>query len=183
MAIRPVRLYGDPVLREKAVAVTNFDDTLRQLVTDLKETMHAYNGVGLAANQVGVKQRVLVVSVPLDEGERVELTLVNPTVVERSGSEDSEEGCLSIPGVYEDVSRAFEIRVRAADASGRVTEIEAEGYLARALQHEIDHLEGVLFIDRLSPLRRQFLRRTLDGIARGELPEGYRPPNQFGGPA
>ncbi len=175
MAIRAVRIYGDPVLRQKAVEVTEFDATLADLVNDMQETMGAYRGVGLAANQVGVAQRVLVVDVPLDDETHARLTLVNPVVTKRSGSETGEEGCLSIPGIYEDVARSLKLEVSALDASGREIEVTAEGYLARAIQHEIDHLDGVLFIDRLSPLKRQFLRRALEALARGELPEGYRP--------
>ena len=182
MAVRPVRIFGDPVLRQKAAAVTEFDDTLRDLVADLRDTMEAYHGIGLAANQIGVLQRVLVVDVRLDEGERAQLTLVNPEIVRRSGSETSEEGCLSIPGIYEEVCRSLELSVEARDEHGRPVRLEPEGYLARAIQHEIDHLEGVLFVDRLSPLKRQFLRRALDALARGELPEEYRSPLSRGGP-
>jgi len=101
---------------------------------------------------------------------------VNPVIERRSGTESSEEGCLSIPGIYEDVTRAFAIHVQALDPAGQPVAFEAEGYLARAIQHEVDHLDGVLFVDRLSALRRQFLRRALDSIARGELPEDYHPP-------
>ena len=181
MAVRPVRIYGDPMLRQKAAEVVEFDEGLRVLVADLQETMDAYNGVGLAANQIGVLQRVLVVSVPLDDGERARHALVNPIIVRRSGSESSEEGCLSIPGIFEEVSRSVRITVKACDQFGRPFELEPEGYLARAIQHEVDHLEGVLFIDRLSPLRRQFLRRALEALARGELPEGHQPPVVPGG--
>ena len=180
MSVRPVRLYGDPVLREKAREIVEFDDELRRLVEDMRETMHAYNGVGLAGNQIGVAQRVAVVDVPLDEERRARLTLVNPVIVERSGSEVDEEGCLSIPGVWEDVTRARRIKMRARDEHGATYEVEAEGYLARALQHEIDHLDGVLFVDRLSLLRRQFLRRALDALARGDMPEGYSAPRSSG---
>jgi peptide deformylase len=176
MALRPVRIYGDPVLRQKAQAVTEFDDALRTLVGDMRDTMKAYEGVGLAANQVGVAQRVLVVDVPLDDEHRARHVLANPVIGARSGSETGEEGCLSIPGIYDDVARSARLTVTGLDEHGRPVEIEAEGYLARALQHEIDHLDGVLFVDRLSPLKRQFLRRSLDLLARGELPEGYYPP-------
>jgi peptide deformylase len=173
--IRPVRIYGDPVLREKAREVAGVDDTVRALIADLRDTMKAYNGVGLAANQVGVLQRVLVVDVPLDEERREQVAIVNPSIVSRSGSEVGEEGCLSIPGIYDDVKRATRVRVRGLDERGAPLELEAEGYLARALQHEVDHLDGILFVDRLSLLKRQFLRRSLDALARGELPEDYRP--------
>jgi len=176
LSVRPVRIYGDPVLREKAREVAAVDDTVRALIADLRETMHAYNGVGLAANQVGVAQRVAVVDVPLEEGKRAAWALVNPVIVSRSGSQSAEEGCLSLPGIYEDVTRSNSIRVRALDERGRPFELEAEGFPARAILHEVDHLDGVLFVDRLSLLKRQFLRRTLDALARGELPEDYRPP-------
>lgn len=181
MAIRPVRIYGDPVLRQKARDVEAIDDTVRELIRDLRETMKAYNGAGLAANQIGVAQRVLVVDVPINDEKRVELALVNPVVKKRSGSEAGEEGCLSIPGIWEEVARAKQVTVEALDENGRKISVEAEGYLARALQHEVDHLDGVLFTDRLSLLKRQFLKRQLDMLARGELPEDYRPPKTSGG--
>lgn len=183
MSVRPVRIYGDPVLRARAVEVRDFDDSLRALAADMHETMQAYRGVGLAANQIGVLQRILVVDVPADEedGPRRAFTIVNPVVVERSGSEQGEEGCLSIPGIYEEVARSFHVKLEFADETGRAGTLEAEGYLARAIQHEIDHLDGVLFVDRLSPLKRQFLRRPLEALARGELPEDYRPPLVSGG--
>jgi peptide deformylase len=181
MGVRPVRIYGDPALRRRAAEVTAFDETLRRLVEDMRETMAAYHGVGLAANQVGVLQRVLVVDVPVDDEQRVQHTLVNPVVAKRAGSESGEEGCLSIPGIYEEVTRARVIEVKALDETGRAVDFTAEGYLARAILHEIDHLEGVLFVDRLSLLRRQFLRPSLEALARGELPEGYRSPSAPGG--
>ncbi len=176
MSIRPVRIYGDPILRQKASAVAGVDDTVRELVADLRETMQAYSGVGLAANQVGVTQRVLVVDVPLDGDTRARHALINPVIKRRSGSESGEEGCLSIPGIFEEVTRSQTIEVEALDEHGKRLSLHAQGYLARAIQHEVDHLDGVLFVDRLSLLKRQFLRRSLDALARGELPEGHRPP-------
>jgi peptide deformylase len=183
VAVRPVRIYGDPALRQRAIEVKSFDDSLRRLAADLRETMHAYNGVGLASNQVGVLERVVVVDVPLDdEGkERAAHTLVNPVILSRTSSQRSDEGCLSIPGIFEDVTRALRVRVRYQDESGRENTLDAEGYLARAIQHEVDHLDGVLFVDRLSMLKRQFLRRALDALSRGELPEDYAPPVRPGG--
>jgi len=181
VSLRPVRIYGDPVLRQRAHEVDAFDDTLRQLVADMQETMHAHRGVGLAANQVGVLQRVLVADVPVDEPSHVELVLVNPVLSERSGSENGEEGCLSIPGLYDEVRRPTRLRVRARDALGQPLDFVAEGYVARVIEHEVDHLEGRLFVDRLSMLKRQFLRRQLDALARGELPEGHPPPAVPGG--
>ncbi len=183
MPLRPVRIYGDPVLRQRAREVVEFDDSLRALAADMRETMKAYHGVGLAGNQVGVLQRVLVVDVPLDDegATGAAYTLVNPECLERAGSQTTEEGCLSVPGIYEDVSRSLRVRVRYRDERGAAAELEAEGFLARAIQHEIDHLDGVLFVDRLSPLKRQFLRRSLEALARGEMPEGFAPPVGPGG--
>ena len=176
MSLRRVRYYGDPVLKTRAREITEFDASLADLAADMRETMKAYNGVGLAANQIGVLQRILVVDVPMPDAPRAVYTLVNPVIDFRQGSEKGEEGCLSIPGVWEDVVRAEKIHVRAQDETGKKIEIDAEGYLARAIQHEVDHLDGVLFVDRLSLLKRQFLRRDLEAIARGELPEDHHPP-------
>ena len=178
MAMLPVRIFGDPVLRQRAPEVTSFDDTLRRLIADLRETMHAYQGVGLAATQVGVLQRALVVDVPLDEEglTRAAYALVNPVIAARDATQSAEEGCLSIPGIFGDVTRALRIRVNYQDEQGSPRTLDAEGYLARAIQHEIDHLDGVLFVDRLSVLKRQFLKRALEGLARGDMPEGYAPP-------
>ena len=183
MSVRPVRIYGDPVLRERAREATAVDDTMRALVADMYETMDAYRGVGLAANQVGVLQRVLVADVPLDEERRARMALVNPVLDRRSGTETGEEGCLSIPGIFDDVRRSRQVRVRALDEHGKPVEFVAEGYLARAIQHEVDHLDGVLFVDRLSLLKRQFLRPHLDALARGERPgSGEASPAPAGGP-
>ena len=175
MAVRPVRIYGDPVLRQKAREVVEFDDSLRALVADMFDTMKAYNGVGLAAPQVGVSQRVFVVDVPREDDKRDRFAVINPQLDQRKGKEVAEEGCLSMPGMLEDVSRAFELRLRWQDEYGKPHERKVDDYLARAIQHEADHLDGVLFTDRLSPLKKQFLRRALDALARGELPEGYHP--------
>jgi peptide deformylase len=124
---------------------------------------------------------VLVVDVPLDDERRAQHTLVNPVVTTREGSESGEEGCLSIPGIYEEITRSRRIQVRGLDELGGPVLLEPEGYLARAILHEIDHLDGVLFVDRLSPLKRQFLRHSLEALARGEFPDDYRPPLLPGG--
>jgi peptide deformylase len=173
VSVRPVRIYGDPVLREKAREVRDFDDTLRALVADLYETMAAYSGVGLAANQVGVAQRVFVIDVPREDGTHDRFAVVNPVLDQKQGKEKGEEGCLSMPGIVEEVQRATSVRVRGLDEHGQPLERVVTGFLARAVQHETDHLDGVLFTDRLSPLKRQFLKRDLDALARGELPAGY----------
>jgi len=175
VARRTVVIYGHPVLRQKAREVREYDDSLQHLVADLYETMAAYNGVGLAANQVGVAQRVFVIDVPHEDGTHERFAVVNPEISERRGKQKDEEGCLSIPGIAEDVERAMEVRLRGYDESGQPIDRKVSGFLARAVQHEADHLDGVLFTDRLSPLKRQFLRRDLDALARGELPEGYHP--------
>ena len=180
MSVRPVRIYGDPVLREKAREVREFDDSLRQLVADLFETMAAYHGVGLAANQVGVAQRVFVVDVPHEDGSHERFAAVNPVLDRRSGKEKGEEGCLSMPGIAADVERATQLRLRAFDEHGQPFERTVEGFLARAVQHEADHLDGVLFTDRLSLLKKQFLRRDLDALARGEIPADYHPERREG---
>jgi peptide deformylase len=135
--------YPDPILRERAKEVTKFNDRLAKLLDDMAETMYHANGVGLAAPQVGIGKRVLVV----DVGDQL-MEIVNPEIVEKSGEQlEPPEGCLSIPGLLGYVNRANVIRVKGQDRSGNPIEIEAEGFLARAFQHEIDHLNGVLFID------------------------------------
>ena len=181
MAVRPIRIYGDPVLRVRAAEVSAFDESLRALVQDLYDTMKAYNGLGLAAPQVGVSQRIFVVEVPIDDERRDRFAVVNPQLDMKDGKETSEEGCLSMPGINEDVVRATELRMRGFDEHGKPFERRVDGLLARAVQHETDHLDGVLFTDRLSPLKRQFLRHALECLARGEMPEGYRPPALPGG--
>jgi peptide deformylase len=180
VAVLPVRIYGDPVLRAKTQPVPAVDDPLRRLIADMHETMQHYRGVGLAANQVGDLRRVLVIDAPLEGQRRVQMALVNPTLHEPSGSESAEEGCLSIPGVWEDVKRATRVRVKALDEHGRPLDFLADDYVARIIQHEVDHLDGVLFVDRLSPLKRQLLRKTLQSLARGEMPEGYEHYGQTG---
>ena len=175
MAKRTIVIYGHPVLRQRAKEVGEYDDSLRLLVADLFETMAAYQGVGLAANQVGVPQRVFVIDVPREDGSHDRFAVVNPVVSERKGKQKDEEGCLSMPGIAEDVERALEARLRGFDEHGQPIDRKVTGFLARAVQHEADHLDGVLFTDRLSPLKRQFLRRDLEALARGELPEGYHP--------
>ena len=175
MSVRRIVIYGDPVLRRRTDEVTSFDDSLRALVADMFETNTAYNGVGLAANQIGVGQRVFIVDVPLDEGGREKFAVINPVLDQKSGKEAGDEGCLSMPGIVEEVVRATKLRLRGFDEWGKPLEKIVEGYLARAVQHEADHLDGVLFTDRLGPLKKQFLRRELDALARGEVPDGYHP--------
>ena len=165
MALLKIRLYGDPVLREKAVAVDGVDDGVRELARDMLETLAEAEGVGLAGPQVGRLERIIIVPPPPEDADEVRdspRVFVNPVVLERGGPQESaEEGCLSIPGIYESVRRPRRVRVRALDLDGNEIEIEAEGILSRILQHEIDHLDGVLFIDRVGPMRRALLKKRL----------------------
>ncbi len=147
--LRPILIYPDPFLLRKAPSVSRVDDKVRELIRDLFETMRAASGVGLAATQIGVGKRVIVVDVSPVEPEIAPLALVNPEIVESRGSVEGTEGCLSIPGVEGVVPRAEVLLVKALDEQGRPVQIPARGLLARALQHEIDHLDGILFIDRI----------------------------------
>lgn len=153
--IREIRLFGDPVLREPAEPVAAVDDDVRALVADLVETMYEADGVGLAAPQVGVGLRVIVVDTREEEGAGA-LALINPRIADASAETDrAEEGCLSIPGIADIVERPVRVVVEALDPEGEPVRIEADGLSARALQHEVDHLDGVLFLDRLSALKRK----------------------------
>ena len=159
MAVRRIALLGEEVLREPGVEVEAFDDELRRLVADMLETMYFAEGIGLAAPQIGVSQRVCVLDLrDEDDLEGGRWVFVNPVLVESSDEEDKQpEGCLSIPEMEDVVTRSARVTVRGFDAEGQAIQVEAEGLLARALQHEIDHLDGILFIDRLSPFKRRAL--------------------------
>ncbi|MGD8429323.1 MAG: peptide deformylase [Ectothiorhodospiraceae bacterium] len=164
MAILEILHYPDPRLRTRAQPVKEVDDEVRKLVDDLLETMYDAPGIGLAATQVNVHRRVLVVDVS-EEGDRP-LAFINPEILARDGEEETQEGCLSVPGYYETVRRAEHIRVRALDRNGESFEMEAEGLLAVCIQHEVDHLDGKLFVDYLSELKRKRLRRKLEKQSR-----------------
>ena len=164
--LRPIRIYPDPVLRVRCREVTDFGPELARLVADMVETMHAAPGVGLAASQVGVEQRVAVVDLSVGKEPGELLVLVNPVIEVRDGLEVDTEGCLSIPDFTEKVPRPLRIRVRAQDATGAPVHFEAEGWLARAISHEIDHLDGILFVDHLHGLRRERAKRALKRLAR-----------------
>jgi peptide deformylase len=154
MSLKQIRVLGDPVLREKAHKVHQFTDSLQELVEDMVETMRRYNGVGLAAPQVGITERVIVVETPEDEeepGSGALYTVINPELARTSKDlVDGVEGCLSIPGFVGEVSRHGEVTVKGQNPQGQKIRIKAEGFLARVFQHEIDHLDGVLFIDKLT---------------------------------
>lgn len=173
MAIRTILHYPDKRLREQAKPVTRFDDELARLVDDMAETMYAAPGVGLAATQIGVPLRLFLVDVAAGGDQPSELRVfVNPEIVESIGEVEFEEGCLSFPGVHEEVARAERVRVRAQDAKGVPFELEAEGLLAIAIQHEHDHLEGKLMIDHLSLLRRRLVNRAMQKRAAAEASAG-----------
>ena len=156
MTVRTLHVLGSPVLRQQAASVRAVDDEVRQLVDDLFETMRAAKGVGLASNQIGVARRVAVVDV--GEEDPPPLVLINPVIVERGDEQETaEEGCLSIPEIFGDVERPAHVVVEALDRDGRKYRVEAHGYKARAIQHEIDHLDGVLFLDHLSAVKRNLL--------------------------
>ena len=157
MAIRDILHYPDPRLRNRAQAVERVDDAVRRLVDDMLETMYAAPGIGLAAIQVNVPKRVITIDIS-EHGDQP-LCLINPEILELAGSIETEEGCLSVPGIYESVERADAIRARGLDRDGQAVEFEAEGLLAVCVQHEIDHLDGKLFVDYLSQLKRQWIRK------------------------
>ncbi len=152
--------FPDPRLRKKAVPVDLVDDTLRQLIDDMFETMYEAPGIGLAATQVDVHRRLLVADVSAEKDEPH--VLINPEILEKDGSTVTEEGCLSVPGYFEEVERAEHIKVRFLDREGNRQEREFEGLLAVCVQHEMDHLEGKLFVDYLSEIKRQRIRKRLD---------------------
>lgn len=152
MTLRPLHLLGSPALRTESAAVEAVDASVRQLVEDMFETMDASRGVGLAANQIGVTQRVAVVDA---EGQR--FAMINPRLVEVEGKATAEEGCLSIPEIFADVTRPERVVLEALDAEGKPFRLEAGGLVARAVQHEIDHLDGILFLDHLGPVKRKML--------------------------
>ncbi len=153
--------FGASILRQTCTPVSQVDDDIRSLISGLFASMRKAEGVGLAAPQIGVLKRVIVVDVSGQEPDRPPMALINPEIVAADGVQNGEEGCLSFPDLYGEVRRAARVEVQALDADGRPVRISADGFLARALQHEIDHLDGKLFIDHVSPLKRQLMRGSL----------------------
>ena len=158
MALLKVRKYGDPLLRRRATPVREVTPEIRRIVADMVETMYDEVGIGLAAPQVGISKRLIVIA---DEEGRGVQALLNPTIVDRGGEMTGEEGCLSIPGVFAPVTRAAWVKVEARSVDGKPLAINARGLRARVLQHEIDHLDGVLFIDRVEPMLRDRIKRKI----------------------
>ena len=165
MAVLSVRKYGDPVLRRRAAEIRGVEPKLHQIIADMVETMYDEAGIGLAAPQIGISLRLMVVG---HDARREPQALINPAIVDRGGQVTAEEGCLSIPGVFAQVTRSEWVDVEATDVEGRPVKMRGRGLLARVLQHEMDHLDGVLFIDRLDPVTRDRLKRR---IKKQGLPE------------
>jgi peptide deformylase len=165
MAVLKVRRYGDPVLRRKAAEISEVTPELRKTIADMVETMYDEAGIGLAAPQVGISLRLMVLG---HDARREPQALINPAIVDRGGQVTAEEGCLSIPGVFAQTTRAEWVDVDATDVDGQPVKIHGKGLLARVLQHEIDHLDGVLFIDHLDPVTRDRIKRR---IKKEGLPE------------
>lgn len=174
MALRPIELYGSPVLRQVAKHVGEITPETRTLLDDMVETMRFAGGAGIAAPQVGVSQRVMVVDLSALDGQENLVTFINPEIVEQEGEVLHEEGCLSLPEVWETVKRPARVKVRALDREGNPFEMEGEEFLCRAICHEVDHLDGVLFVDRLSPIRRDVVKRKMRKMIRdGEWDDYY----------
>ncbi len=158
MALKEIKVYPDPVLRKTASAIGNLTDEVLKLSHDMIEIMQLANGAGLAANQVGVPIRLIVIDEHVTKDNK-SIALINPEIIVAESEEAIEEGCLSVPRFFEFVKRPKRVRVKAVDLKGEVVELDCEDQLARALQHEIDHLNGILFIDHLSPLKREFFKK------------------------
>lgn len=165
MAIRDIRFYPDPILKRRALPVDEVDEKIRRLIDDMAETMYAAPGIGLAAPQIGVHLRVIVADVTPKDVESQLISVVNPEVVWSDGTIIQEEGCLSIPGMTVDIERKQRIRLIGLDREGKELDIQAEGLLAISLQHEIDHLEGRLIVDKISRLKRDIYRRKMRKVA------------------
>lgn len=176
MARLPILEYPDPRLRTRAEPVTKVDDEIRRFVADLFETMYAAPGIGLAATQVNVHKRILVLDVATEDKQP--LCLINPEIIKAEGQTRAEEGCLSVPEFYDFVDRAARIKIRALDENGIAFELDAEGLLAVCIQHEMDHLEGKLFVDYLSELKRERLKKKAKKKAKRASTDGAESPSR-----
>jgi peptide deformylase len=159
MAVLEIRKYPDEVLKKKALPVENIDKDLQRLIDNMIETMYAAPGIGLAAPQVGVSKRLIVIDVSTKDERHPLIVLINPEITEADSFIDSEEGCLSVPGYTSTIKRAGRVVVKGLDRNGKPVQVEGTGLFARALQHEIDHLDGVLFVDRMSSIKREFFKK------------------------
>jgi peptide deformylase len=167
MALLPILHYPDPRLHKIASPVTSVDDRIRTLIKDMAETMYAAPGIGLAATQVDIHERVLIIDISETRDELH--AFVNPQMLEKSGDAETEEGCLSVPGVYDKVRRAERVKVRALDSRGEPFVLEAEGLLAVCIQHEIDHLDGKVFVEYLSRLKQQRIAAKMKKLSRAAM--------------
>ncbi len=161
MANFPIKIYGDAVLRRKAKKITTVDEKIRKLAFEMLSTLKDAGGIGLSANQVGEEQRIFVVDRSLFQADDTPLIVINPEIVDLRDEQTEEEGCLSIPGTYADVTRPLELTVKGIDLNEKEIIVEAKGFLSRVLAHEIDHLNGILFIDHLSSIKRRLLSKKL----------------------
>ncbi len=159
MAVLEIKKYPDKILKQKTKPIDNITAYTQQLIEDMLETMHAAHGIGLAANQVGISERLCLIDLSIKDEKSPLIVLVNPVIIEKEGLIEAEEGCLSIPGYLNSIKRAEKVYVKGLNREGKPFELEADGMLARALQHEIDHLDGMLYIDRMSPIKREFFKR------------------------
>jgi peptide deformylase len=164
--IRPILKYGAPELETKSLSITGFDEEIKTLAEDMLETMYAAPGVGLAAPQVGVNLRLMVIDITGGEEQGHQIVFTNPEITEEEGTEEAEEGCLSIPGFTAVVERPSRVHVVGQDLEGNPQELDAEGLLARVVCHEIDHLDGILYLDRTSVLRRDLIKRKIRKLVR-----------------
>jgi peptide deformylase len=159
MALLDIKKYPEKILREKVPPLENIDARIQHLIDDMIDTMYTAKGVGLAANQVGISKRLCVIDTSLKEDKNSLIILINPVIIEKEGMVEAEEGCLSIPGYTTTIKRSERVYARGLNREGKALEIEGIGLLARVLQHEIDHLDGLLIVDRMSPIKREFFKR------------------------
>lgn len=168
MAEQPIVIYGDPVLREVSKPVKEIDREIKNLVSNLKDTLKEANGLGLAAVQIGELRRVFLVDLSALDIDASLTVFINPEIIEKSGDVELEEGCLSVPGIYQKVTRAEKVKVKATDIDGNDFELEIDGMAARVILHEYDHLEGKLFLDYISPMAKTLLKGRLKKLSSGE---------------
>lgn len=166
MAVLPIRVYGDPILKQRAERITEFNEDLVNLIDDMIDTMREEEGIGLAANQVGVSKNVMVINLTVINENYSPLPLINVEILEKTGSVIGEEGCLSLPEIRENIERAQYIKIKYQDVFEETKEMECQDLLARVIQHEYDHLDGILIIDRISTIQKQILKSKLQRIAR-----------------
>jgi len=175
--------YGSPVLKRRADEIEKIDESTEKLAEEMFVVLERSRGVGLAAPQIGVPLRLIVLSIPQEDGTRWKCAVVNPEIVQKKGAVKSEEGCLSVPGVWEEISRAEAVEIKGLDLKGKEIRVRGEGILARAVQHELDHLDGILIVDRIGPLKRHVLKKHLRKLEEGAARDESSAPHSPGRPA